>query len=99
MEFRLPVEYLEMSIERKEKLKEWISRNFYARKTFNKYHTSYGLKHLIQSDTDDYYTNNEFKGGMIEMGFIPDDTRKLNWCFNLSEKSYNETRRRIEKGE
>lgn len=88
MEFRLPVEYLEMSNERKEKLKEWISRNFYARKTINKYHTSYGLKHLMQSDTGDYYTNDEFKGGMLDMGFIPDDACKLNWCFNVSEQSY-----------
>ncbi len=63
----------------------------------NKKHTSYGLKHLIQSDNRDYYTNDELKGGMLEMGYIPDDVRKLNWCFNLSEKSYNESQKRINK--
>jgi len=97
MDIKLPKEYLKMSSERKESLKDWISKNFYSRKTMNKEHTSYGLKHVIQSDNNDYYTNDEFKGGMLEMGFIPDDTRKLNWCFNLSEKSYNETRKRIER--
>lgn len=97
MKYELPKEYQEMDLERKEKLKDWISKYFYPRKTMNKDHTSYGLKHVIQSDNRDYYTNDEFKGGMLEMGYIPDDTRKLNWCFNLSEKSYNETLKRIDK--
>ena len=90
-----PEEYLKMSKERKESLKNWIENNFYSRKTMNNQHTSYGLKHILERDTGMYFTNDEFKGGMIEMGYTPHDTRELNWRFNISERSINDTTKRI----
>ena len=72
---------------RKKNLITWLELNFYAIKTINKRHTSYGLKHLIQNDMGAYYTNDEFKGAMLKCGYISDNKNQLNWNFNVSEKS------------
>lgn len=42
---------------------------------------------MIESDIKEYYTNGEFKGVMLEKGYIVDNRNDLNWCFNVSEKS------------
>lgn len=64
--------------------------------SFNIRHSSYGLKHLFESkyhetlqDTfkSSYVTNGQFKGAMIKAGFNVKDKNKINWHFNVSEKS------------
>lgn len=94
-DFYFPKEYLEMSEERKELLRNWIKTNLYPIKTINKWRTSYGMKHLIESDLREYFSNDEFKGGMIKEGYKVDDLLALNWCFNVSEKSVKDTEKRI----
>lgn len=49
-------------------LLKWIENNFCPIKSINKNHTSYGLKHLIQSGINEYYANGEFKGAMMKKG-------------------------------
>lgn len=55
-------------------------------KTINQRHSSYGLKHIFSASAF-YVTNGEFKGAMLAAGFTPDDTTRINWCFNVSERS------------
>ncbi len=66
---------------------QWIQSRLYPRKTPNNWHTSYGLKHLLERDTKIYLTNNQFKEAMLMCGFTPVNPRELNWCFRLSSKS------------
>lgn len=45
--------------------------------------SSYGLKHLLESDTGLYFTNNEFKHLMLLMGYEPVDPKELNWRYHV----------------
>lgn len=65
----------------------WIRTNLLQRKTINSYHTSYGLKHLLERDTRIYLTNNQFKDAMWMCGYKPKDVNELNWRYAISEKS------------
>ena len=65
----------------------WIRNNLRPRKTPNLYHTSYGLKHVLERDTGIYVTNNQFKDAMLICGYHPRDANKLNWQYCISEKS------------
>lgn len=80
----MPERFCEMSIDRKMFLLSWINENLIKIKTFNEKHTSYGLKHLIH---DEYFTNGEFKGAMLECGYKVKDKYEQNWIFNVSERS------------
>lgn len=80
----MPERFQELPEQRKEFLLNWISENLIPIKSFNTYHTSYGLKHLIPNE---YFTNGEFKGAMLELGFKVKNKRELNWVFNISERS------------
>jgi hypothetical protein len=66
---------------------EWINANFEPIKTFNTRHTSYGLKHVFESDGGFYISNGAFKGAMLKCGFKVKDKSALNWVFNISERS------------
>lgn len=66
---------------------EWIDENILPRKTANRKHSSYRLKHLLEKDTKIYLTNNEFKDAMLIMDYEPTDANKLNWHYRISEKS------------
>ena len=63
----------------------WICQHCRGIKTENKKHTSYGLKHMLESDIGVYVTNNQFKHAMLIAGFKPVDERMLNWTFRISE--------------
>ena len=65
----------------------WIRNNFLPRKTELTGSTSYGLKHILQSDMGIYLTNNEFKDAMMMCGFNPVNPNKLNWTYRISKKS------------
>ena len=65
----------------------WISENIYPRKTPMYDKTSYGLKHILESDTGLYLTNNEFKDAMLMCGFEPVNENELNWVYCISKKS------------
>lgn len=65
----------------------WIHDNIRPIKTVNRCHSSYGIKHILQHDTDIYLTNNQFKDAMMQCGYLPVDPDVLNWNFRISEKS------------
>lgn len=79
-----PERFYELPQARKEFLLNWIDDNLNPIQSFNDKHTSYGLKHLIRNE---YFTNGEFKGAMLESGYKVKDKAAQNWIFNISEKS------------
>lgn len=81
----LPERYDDMEQERKDKLLRWIAQNLIPMKMFNQHYSSYSLKHMIEPD--EYYTNGEFKGGMLKLGYKVQDETELNWIFNVSDRS------------
>lgn len=57
--------------------------------SFNKKHSSYGLKHLFEHSSGGFYVSNgAFKGAMLKAGFkkTAGDPPK-NWYFNIAERS------------
>ena len=68
-------------------LVEWC-RSLEKSKAINKYHTSYGLKHLFQYGGGFYVTNGAFKQAMLLAGFNHKECEsRINWRFNVSQKS------------
>lgn len=66
---------------------EWIRDKIRPIKGVNIHHSSYGMKHILEHDTGIYLTNNQFKHAMLISGHEPDNARRLNWLFRISEKS------------
>ncbi len=66
---------------------EWIKENILPRKTPLLEQTSYGIKHILQSKTGVYLTNNAFKDAMLMCGYKPVNPNELNWCYCISKKS------------
>ncbi len=74
------------SAEEFEKTCEWLSTKE-RRKTINKSHTSYGLKHMAERDIG-YITNGVFIAAAIHCGFkIQFFHGSANVCINISEKA------------
>ena len=73
--------------DKKEILLSWIRDNLEPRKAFNEYHSSYGLKHIVEHMTGQYYYNGAFKGAMLKAGYTPKRELDQNWIFAISEKS------------
>ncbi|MEK4148958.1 hypothetical protein NST02_18005 [Robertmurraya sp. FSL W8-0741] len=70
-----------------QQLIKWIESNFEPIKSFNERRTSYGLKHIFESNGGFYIGNGAFKGAMLKCGYKVKDKTALNWIFNVSEKS------------
>ena len=66
-------------------VQEWIRDTFNPIKTYNKKHSTYSLKHLLQSKTGIYLTNNQMKDALLKMGYICQNEHKINWLVNVSE--------------
>lgn len=85
-----PEEYEKLSKEEREIIIKWIKEKIIPRKTPNKRHSSYGLKHRFEHDKGSggfYMTNGQFKGAMLICGYKPlyeDDT---NWIYCISKNS------------
>ena len=77
----------ELSLEQQETVLNWIKNGIIARKTENRHHSSYGLKHYLQNETGIYVTNNQFKDAMMICGYYPKDPNELNWHYGISKKS------------
>lgn len=82
----------------RKELLNWCEKSFKPIKSINKKSTtSYGLKHLFERDEEtesSYVSNEEFRGAMIKLGF--EHTDDMNMYFNISQKSLNDLRRRID---
>ncbi|MCG1589785.1 hypothetical protein K4Q72_12085 [Staphylococcus epidermidis] len=88
----------QMDEETRKELLNWCEKSFKPIKSINKRTpTSYGLKHLFERDKEtksSYVSNEEFRGAMIKLGF--EHTDDMNMYFNISRKSVNDLRRRID---
>lgn len=88
----------EMDKEIRKELLNWCKKSFKPIKSINKKcSSSYGLKHLFERDKEaksSYVSNEAFRGAMIKLGFKHTDDR--NMYFNISQKSVNDLRRRID---
>lgn len=67
-------------------VRKWIRDNIIPAKKILQDRTSYGLKHLLEHDTDIYLTNNEFKDAMLFEGYIPQNPNALNWKYRIRLK-------------
>ena len=65
----------------------WLRYNIIPTSTPLENRTSYGMKHVLQSRTNIYMTNNQFKEAMLRCGFFPVNTDELNWIFCISKAS------------
>ena len=70
-----------------QKVSDWIFGKLRKRATPNYNHSSYELKHLIESELGIYLTNNQMKDAMLQEGFRPVKENELNWHFYISQKS------------
>lgn len=77
----------DMPREERTEVLAWIRDNIRPRKTPNHRHSSYGMKHILESDTGIYLTNNQFKDAMMLCGYMPLDADELNWCYRISQRS------------
>lgn len=71
---------------------EWIRNNIRPAKAILAGRTSYGLKHVLHSDTGLYLTNNQFKDAMLLAGYKPVNPNELNWRYRIvliREINYN----------
>ena len=76
-----------LTAEEQAQLVEWC-KGLEKSKTFNKYYTSYGLKHVFQYNGGFYVTNGAFKKAMQLAGFSHKEcSSNINWWFNVSQKS------------
>ena len=75
-----PKKFQELSEESKQFLLNWISRNLRPIKTINTNYSSYGIKHWVEDEyPEEYFTNGEFKGAMLEAGYKVKDINAQNW--------------------
>lgn len=65
----------------------WIRQNLLFKRGTEVHSTSYGLKHILESDTHIYLTNNQFKDAMLVCGFEPVKETELNWTYYLDRRS------------
>lgn len=83
-----PLAFLDLTIEERKALLEWIFLMLEPIKATNHDNTSYGLKHSFEDAPSGFYIfNGAMKGALCLMGYRPSNTGELNWCFNISKKS------------
>lgn len=81
------VESLTLNEEGEKILHDCIMHDVRKIKSINYRHTSYGMKHVIETCVNFYISNADLKKAMVECGFTATQTDKINWHFNVSEKS------------
>ncbi|WP_051237874.1 hypothetical protein [Lacticigenium naphthae] len=80
-----PLAFYDLPVVKQEQLVEWCE-GLDKRKTTNPLHDTYNLKHVFEHGRF-YVSNGAMKGALVLSGFTPDDLTRLNWRFNISEKS------------
>lgn len=94
-QYEYPAEYINLPEDRKAILKHWIKENLKPRKAINKTYSSYGLKDLLERDIGKYFSNDELKGAMLELGYSVEDFSATNWYFGISKRSIDKLWRKI----
>ena len=88
-------EYIQLSVEEKEILRNWISSNLSPIKSINYLHSSNQLRHLLRDDINVDFSPEEFIGGMIMEGYASDDPDAIDRYFNVSEKRFKAAWHRV----
>lgn len=73
--------FTDLTEEQQEKCRQWVLCFCVPAVAFTDKVTSYGMKHILESCTGIYMTNNQFKDLMLQMGFYPKYKEELNWNF------------------
>lgn len=80
-------------------IRKWIEKNLIPNliKRTNKYHSSYGLKHMCEDDLEFYVSNYDIKYNMAMLGIegISLDN-SINYCYPISEKWFKSRKKRGE---
>ena len=82
-----PESWKDLDAETQTELCDWIKENIIPRKTGNRWHTSYGLKHIFTHDTGSYVYNGQFKAAIELCGFEAVNRDDQNWYYRISESS------------
>lgn len=89
-----PKQFKQLSQHERALLVSWILTSLAPTNGINHRHNSYEIKHSFSNSSLGFYVSNgQFKGAMLVAGFKTDKVKQRNWCFNVSEKSYNNVRR------
>lgn len=74
---------------------DYINREFYPIKCFNRDESSYGIKHLVEERIGQYVANGELIIAMINCGYNYKQwsISSPNCWFNVSQKSINNARK------
>ncbi len=67
------------------KIASYLMQNVRTRKTINKNHSSYTLKHIIENDVG-YITNGEFIMAALVAGYAMSSVNRMNPCFNMDNR-------------
>ena len=77
-----PEDWDNLSAQEKETVTAWI-RDYLTPSRSGERHSSYGLKHIMDSDTGLYVTNGQMKGGMAACGYPAQEPDVLNWVYRV----------------
>src|SRR5947209_18305689 len=84
-----PSEYDTLSQEEKETLQYWIAHAIRPAPKADEHHSSYGLKHDYERETNVFVSNAQFKGAMLVAGYLPIVPDEQNWQFQI-QPTYDE---------
>lgn len=59
--------------------------------------TSYGFKHMVESEIGHYITNNQFKDAMLLCGYQPVKPNETNWMFKVKVSLPSDSEWELEK--
>lgn len=82
-------DFYKLPSDRQEKLLKWIRENLIKDVKLNPRHTSYSIKTFVDLGPGEssWFSNGEFKGAMLEAGFMYKAIDCVDWIFNVHEKS------------
>ncbi len=79
--------FRDLTVEEQRKALAWLSYNLIPSEKPLSGHTSYGMKDYLESRTNIYMTNNQFKEAMLLSGFLPVEADEKNWRFYVLRSS------------
>ena len=79
--------FCNLTKEEQEMVLTWLHYNVLPAKKPLYGHTSYGMKHTLETRTNIYLTNNQFKEAMLLCGFYHVETDMKNWNFYVKKSS------------
>ena len=78
---------VDLSADKCRRVQEWIENSFVPIKSYNRNHSTYSLKRIVEEKTGIYLTNNQMKDALLKMGYTCQNEHKMNWFVNVSERA------------